>query len=190
MEFIELAQRRFSLRKYDSRAVDRGVLDRCVEAARLAPSAVNSQPWHFTIADDPETVKALGRAASPSGTINHFAHQAPVIAAVTVEKSSIISRVGSFLKNKPFYLIDIGIAVEHFCLQAAENGVGTCIIGWFSEREVRKILGIPPSRRIALLITIGYSGFSENKAGGKEPAGKNRKPVGEMSSYNRYAKGG
>ncbi|MDY7029970.1 MAG: nitroreductase family protein, partial [Spirochaetota bacterium] len=65
MKFIELAEKRYSVRKYDSRPIDRAVLDRCIEAARLAPSAVNAQPWHFVVADDPETVRALGRAASP-----------------------------------------------------------------------------------------------------------------------------
>ena len=189
MKFIELAEKRYSVRKYDSRPIERAVLDRCIEAARLAPSAVNAQPWHFVVADEPETVRVLGRAASPSSTMNRFAHQAPVIAAVVVEKPNLISQVGGFLKNRPFYLVDIGIAAEHFCLQAAEEGVGTCIIGWFDERSVRKTLNIPSSKRVALLITLGYSDVAEpGPAERTKTSRKNRKSTGEMSSYNTYTK--
>lgn len=190
MSFLDLVEKRYSLRKYDSKKVDRAVLDRCIEAARLAPSAVNAQPWHFVVADDPEVVQALGRAASPSGAMNRFAHNAPVIAAVVVEKPNVISQISGFLKSKPYYLLDIGIAAEHFCLQAAEEGLGTCIVGWFDEKDVRKALGIPNSKRVALLITVGYSDIDEASSNRKAESGKKRKAVPQMSSYNSYSRKG
>ena len=189
MQFLDLARKRSSLRRYDSKSVERDILDRCIEAARLAPSAVNSQPWHFVLADEVETVRAIGKAASPDGAINRFARQAPVIAAVVVEKSNLISHLGGIAKRNPFFLFDIGIAAEHFCLQAAEEGVGTCMIGWFNETAARKALGVPTSKRIALLITVGYPREGREFEGGKPPIPKKRKSIGEMSSYNRYMKG-
>lgn len=180
MDFLELVKKRYSLRRYADRRVDRQVLDRCVEAARLAPSAVNSQPWHFIVADAPEKVSALATAAATGGAINRFARQASAIVAIVAEKPNVIAGVGGFLKNRPYYLIDIGIAAEHFCLQAAEEGVGTCMLGWFNEKAVRGVLDIPVGKRVALLITVGYP--SDPTAVGS----RHRKPVEKMSSYNSY----
>lgn len=88
--------------------------------------------------------------------MNTFVAQAPVIVAIVAERPNITSQIGSVLKKKPFYLIDIGITAEHFCLQAAELGLGTCMLGWFDEKRVRTLLEIPRGRRPVLLITLGY----------------------------------
>jgi len=184
MEFLELVKKRYSVRKYETKKVDRAILDRCIEAARLAPSAVNSQPWHFILVDDPEKVAALAGAAATGGAINRFARQAGAIAAVVAEKPNVIAGVGGFLKKRPYYLIDIGIAAEHFCLQAAEEGIGTCMLGWFDEKAVRQSLKIPGSKRVALLITLGHP--ADPTARGT----KQRKSVEKMSSYNSYGGGG
>lgn len=189
MQFIDLVRKRRSLRRYDSRPVERSILNRCIEAARLAPSAVNSQPWHFVIADEGDTVQALAKAASPNGTINRFAQQAPVIAAVIAEKPKLIAHLGGLAKGKPFFLFDIGIAAEHFCLQAAEEGIGTCMIGWFNESAARKALGVPAGKKIALLITAGYPGEGMGAESVDSALQKKRKKTEDMSSYNRYTKG-
>ncbi|HDQ14122.1 MAG TPA: NAD(P)H nitroreductase [Sediminispirochaeta sp.] len=193
MNFLDLVAKRYSVRRYDSRKPDRQSIYRCLEAARLAPSAVNSQPWHFVVADDEEKVRALGRAAAPAGAMNRFAHGAPVIAALVVEKPNLISRLGSFLKDKAYYLLDIGIAAEHFCLQAAEEGLGSCIIGWFDEKGVKESLDIPASKRVALLISLGYPAESGRNGELDEPSdgpAKKRKSIEEMSSFNSYGSGG
>jgi len=189
MQFIDLVRKRYSLRRYDSRPVERSILDRCIEAARLAPSAVNSQPWHFIVVDEVDTVQALAKAASPKGTINRFARQAPVIAAIVAEKPKLIAQLGGFAKGKPFFLFDIGIAAEHFCLQAAEEGVGTCMIGWFNESAARKVLGVPAGKKIALLITAGYPREGMETKDEDRTLQKKRKTTEDMSSYNRYTKG-
>lgn len=176
MNLNELIKKRQSDRKYENRPVDRELIVKCLEAARLAPSACNSQPWKFVVADDSELVMTMAAAAAGMG-MNKFAAQAPVIVAVVLEKMNFTASIGSVIKDKEYSLLDVGIAVEHFCLQAAELGLGTCILGWFDEKKVKKLLGIN-NRRVPLLITLGY------------PAGetrqKSRKKLEEMSSWNRY----
>jgi len=157
MKFLQLATKRYSCRKYLGTEVEPQKLDRCLEAARLAPSACNSQPWHFVIVRDPEQKQKLASAAwLKFSRLNRFTDRVPLFAAIVVEKSAAFSSVAGWLKKKPFYLIDIGIAAEHFCLQAAEDGLVTCMLGWFSERRVKKVLKIPFYKRVALLISVGY----------------------------------
>ena len=132
MDFSELVQKRQSDRKYERRPVDRDLVVRCLEAARLAPSACNSQPWKFVVVDDPDLVKQVGEAAASLG-MNGFAHEVPVIVAVVLEKMNLTARIGSVIKDKEYSLLDVGIAVEHFCLQAAVLGLGASIMGWFDE---------------------------------------------------------
>ena len=90
---------------------------------------------------------------------------------------NLTARIGSVIKDKEYSLLDVGIAVEHFCLQAAELGLGTCILGWFDEKKVVRLLGVK-NRRIPLLITVGYA------AG--ETREKQRKALEEISSWNHY----
>lgn len=153
MDFSELVRKRQSDRRYEERAVPRELVMRCIEAARLAPSACNSQPWHFVAVDDPQLKARLARAAEGLG-MNRFAAEAPVIVAVVLEKMNVTARIGSMLKRKDYSLLDVGIAVEHFCLQAAELGLGTCILGWFDESQAALLLGVPRGRRIPLLVTV------------------------------------
>lgn len=177
MDFQELVQKRQSTRKYSDKNVDRALVTRCLEAARLAPSACNSQPWHFIIVDDPGRIKEIGEAAASLG-MNKFATEVPVIVAVVLEKMNFTAKIGSMLKNKDYCMLDLGIAVEHFCLQAAEDGLGTCILGWFDEKKIARLLGVPKGKRIPLLITLGYPDGRIRS--------KTRKTIEEISSWNRY----
>lgn len=176
MNLYELIQKRQSDRKYDSRPVDRDMVIKCLEAARLAPSACNSQPWKFVVVDEPELLKEMASAAAGMG-MNKFAAQAPVIVAVVLEKMNFTASIGSVIKDKEYSLLDVGIAVEHFCLQATELGLGTCILGWFDEKKVKKLLGIG-NRRVPLLITLGYAAGEHRQ--------KSRKSLEEISSWNKY----
>jgi nitroreductase len=109
--------------------------------------------------------------------MNKFTHQCPVLVAVVHEQQNFMSTVGSMIKNKNYALFDIGIAVNQFCLQAADLGLGTCIIGWFDEKKIKKILGVR-RRRIPLLISVGYPDAPIRE--------KVRKPLDVMSSWNQY----
>jgi nitroreductase len=111
--------------------------------------------------------------------MNHFTKQAPIHVVVIMEKPNFTSAVGSVLKDKPYNLIDIGIAAAHFCLQATELGLGTCIVGWFNEKKVRSLLNIPASSRPVLIITVGYATTDDIPE-------KRRKPFEKIYNYNQY----
>ena len=156
--FLKLVTQRQSVRKYIDKPVEEEKLQRCLEAARLAPSASNSQPWKFVVANDPELVKKVAQETiGPLSTFNNFVPQAPVIVAIIIEKMKVFTKIGASIQDREYPLIDIGIAAEHFCLQAAEEGLGTCMLGWFNEKPIKELLKIPKDRRIGLLITLGYA---------------------------------
>jgi nitroreductase len=181
MLFMELIRARQSVRKYLPLPVEREKLERCLEAARLAPSASNSQPWKFIMVDDLELVRKIAHETfGPLQSFNRFTVQAPVILVIVMEKMKVVTQIGANLKDKEFSLIDIGIAAEHFCLQATEEGLGTCMLGWYNEKPIKAILGIPDDKRIGLLITAGY--YPEDYPLRQ----KMRKSLKNVLSFNRY----
>jgi len=178
-EILELILRRQSDRKYSDRPVEEDKLGRIIEAATMAPSACNAQPWKFIIVNDPELRGRLARAASAKVlSMNMFVDQAPVLIVIVRESPNFSSKVGGVIKSRDYSHTDIGIADGNICLQAAAEGLGTCILGWFDEKEVKSILGIPRSKRVDLIISLGYS-LSEYRQ-------KRRKPKEETVSFNRY----
>lgn len=180
MDFTELMQARQSVRSYKNKAVEEWKIEKLIEAVRCAPSASNSQPWKLIIVNEPETRDKVARATySTLISFNRFALQAPLLAVLTIERPKIITQVGATLKDREFPLIDIGIAASHFCLQATALGLGTCMLGWFDEQAIRKILDIPKKVRIGLVLTVGYSD--------EPPRKKIRKKKEQMSSFNGYS---
>jgi nitroreductase len=183
MRFLELAAKRQSDRGYLRRPVERDKLERCLEAARLAPSASNAQPWHFVVVDDPEVRSRVEREThGPFGAFNRFTRDAPVFVALVAGPGKAVTRLGGWLQGRDNGLIDAGIAAEHFCLQAVEEGLGTCMLGNFNEHGVRKLLGVPKGRRVQMVIVAGYPKDVSTR-------GKKRKPLETIRSYNRYAVG-
>lgn len=176
---LELIKSRQSDRKYSNKPIEQEKLNRIIEAGRLAPSACNAQPWKFIVVSEPNLITKLEEASSAKLIgMNTFVGQAPVIIVIVREKPNLSSKVGATIKNKDYSLIDIGIASENICLQATAEGVGSCLIGWFDEKLVRKILDIPRIKRVELLITLGYS-INEQRE-------KRRKPAKETVSFNKY----
>jgi nitroreductase len=157
MTFQQLVKNRRSIRRYLERPVEREKILACIEAARLAPSADNVQPWRFLIIDDPE-LKAKFAKEVFSGIyfISKFAAKAPVLIMILARLDIIANRIGKQIQNIHFYLIDIGIAGEHIVLQAEELGLGSCWIGWFNIRKARKFLKIPRKYKIVSLMAMGY----------------------------------
>ena len=179
MGFLELAKKRRSVRKYSSGAVPREAIDRCLEAARLAPSACNSQPWYFIVVDDRKLKDELAdKAFSGVYSMNAFAGSAPVLIAVVTERSNYIARLGGYFKGIQYSLIDIGITCEHLVLQAEEEGLGTCWLGWFNEKAAKEVLGVPKNKKIDILISVGYP---EETTVSDKP----RKALEEIRRYNR-----
>lgn len=157
MNFLELVKTRQSVRKYSPQAIEPEKIEQCIEAARLAPSACNSQPWKFIVLNDEDIKNKVARETyNMVVQFNKFVVEAPMIVVLMMEKPKVISQIGGRIKNKDFYLMDVGIAAEHFCLQATELGLGTCILGWFNEKKIAEILKIPKNKRIGLIITVGY----------------------------------
>lgn len=178
MDFLQLAASRQSDRAYDkARVVEPEKLERILEAARLAPSACNAQPWKFVVVTDPELSVKVGKAAAGLG-MNKFAKDAPVHILIVEESMNVTSFLGAKIKDKYFPLIDIGIAASHIVLAAESEGLGSCILGWFDEKDIKKLTGIPANKRLLLDIAVGYSL--------KEKRKKLRKPKEKVISYNNY----
>jgi nitroreductase len=177
-DFLSLVAARQSDRSYDkTRPVEPEKLQRILEAARLAPSACNAQPWKFVVVTDPELSVKVGKAAAGLG-MNKFAKDAPVHILIVEESANITSMLGSKIKSKHFPLIDIGIAAAHIALAAEAEGLGSCMLGWFDEKEIKRLTGIPESKRLLLDITIGYSLKPKRE--------KSRKAMEKVVSYNKY----
>ncbi|HBY56936.1 MAG TPA: NAD(P)H nitroreductase [Candidatus Atribacteria bacterium] len=180
MKFLDLVKTRQSVRKYLDKPVEREKIERCLEAVRLAPSASNSQPWSFIVIDDPKLKEAVAKKTFDKLiSFNRFSLQAPVLIIIISERPGFLNKVAEAIKDKQFSLIDIGIAAEHFCLQATEEGLGTCMLGWFDEKGVKKLLNIPSNRRVELIITMGYPASKEIRP-------KKRKELNQIRSYNSY----
>ena len=177
--FLELVKQRQSDRAYLPQPIEQEKLDRILEAARLAPSACNAQPWKMVVVTDEALRMQVADATSNRALgMNHFTKQAPVQIVVLEEKANFTSNFGSWAKNKHFPHVDLGILSAHICLAAADEGLGTCMVGWFDEDKVKKALEIPKSKRVLLVITLGYPA--------KETREKRRKDLAEIVSVNKY----
>lgn len=176
---LSLIKSRQSDRKYLDKPVEREKIERITEAGRLSPSACNGQPWHLIVVDE---LSVRDRVASATESellrMNSFVRQAPVLIVVVRKKSNFTSRAGDLIKQKDYSVIDIGIVAASIVYQATAEGLGTCILGWFDEKGIKKALGIPASKKVELVISVGYT---ENRL-----RDKSRKPHGEIISYNRY----
>ena len=153
MNFMEIATNRQSVRGYDeARIVEREKLDAILEAARLAPSACNGQPYHFTVCKG-DTAKAVAKATQGMG-MNKFASQAPVLIVISEMPYVKSAAMGARVKNNDYRSIDIGITTAYLTAEAAAQGLGTCILGWFDDDKIRSICGLSHPAR--LVITLGY----------------------------------
>jgi len=181
MALLDLIKHRKSVRDFLNRPVEREKIMMCLEAARLAPSESNSQPWRFIVVDDKQLKDKLCDVAfSGIYWISSFCKTAPVIVVVISEKSKFLARIGGMFRGIKYYLIDIGIAGEHFVLEAEDLGLGTCWIGWFNERAVKSILNIPQHKKIDILIALGY--YNGEKLGPEH----GREPMEKIASFNSY----
>jgi nitroreductase len=176
MDFKELVKLRQSNRAYQDRAVEREKIECCLEAGRLSPSANNVQGWTFVVVEEADLRARVAESAFRIG--GAFVKQAPVILILVAEKPLLIAKLGSALRKMDFSSLDMGIAAAHICLQAADLGLGTCMVESFDEKTVKGLLGIPDDRRAALLITLGYAADSHRE--------KKRKGFEKVVRWNGY----
>ncbi len=154
MNFMEIARARQSCRAYDeTRQVEDEKIAAMLEAARLAPSACNGQPYHFTVCRG-KTALEVARATAGLG-MNKFAVQAPVLIVVSEKPYVKSAAMGAKVKNNDYRSMDIGIAVAYLTAEATAQGLGTCILGWLDDDRIRKLCGL--DQPVRLVITVGYA---------------------------------
>ena len=175
MNFTEIALARQSCRSYDPcRVVEKEKLDAILNAARLSPSACNGQPYHFTVCRG-DAAKEVALLTRGMGAINKFAVDAPVLIVMSEEPYSKTAALGARMKHNDYRSLDIGIAAAYLTAEAAAQGLGSCILGWFDDEKIRKICGL--SHPVRLVITLGYPGEKD------QPRQKKRKPEEELISW-------
>jgi nitroreductase len=156
MSFIDLVRNRRSVRSFTSEPVSRELIDRCLEAARHAPSACHRQEWRFFVAEGQLKDRIVAECLGDPPVPNHWASEAPVIVVLATARDMITHRIGAGIRGIRYDLVDAGIAGEHFVLQATELGLGTCWIGWFRKARLRKILKLPRGWDVPALIAVGH----------------------------------
>jgi len=169
MEVFEAIKTRRSVRDYKSDPVPEEKLNKVLEAARLAPSAHNSQDYKFVVVKDPEKRKEIAEAAAGQS----FVGEAPiVIVAVSFDPERIMSC------EVPAYAVDLAIAIDHMTLAAAAEGLGTCWIGAFSQERVKQILEIPDQYKVGPLLPLGFPA--------DQPGPKMRKNLKEIVCHEKF----
>lgn len=174
MNFIEIAQNRQSCRNYDeAREVESTKIDSILEAARLAPSACNGQPYLLTVCRG-QAAKEVAAAVTGMG-MNKFAMKAPVQIVISEQPYVKTAALGAKVKGNDYRSIDIGIVCAYLTAEAEAQGLSTCILGWFDDQKIRKICSLDAPVR--LVITLGYAHESDTL---RE---KKRKPFGKLVTY-------
>jgi nitroreductase len=164
MEVLEAIRKRSSVRNYKDTPIPGEVLDRVLDAGRIAPSANNYQPWHFIVVTDPERRKAL-----TDGKYAKFLTESPVV----------IVGCGDTRKAPEWCRVDVTIALQNMVTQATAEGLGTCWIGSFYEDKVKKALDIPDSLTVVAMLTVGYS--AKVRSGERKT-----KSMEDIISWERY----
>lgn len=172
MNFMEIARARQSCRAYDeTRPVEPEKVTAMLEAARLAPSACNGQPYHFTVCRG-ETALEVARATAGLG-MNKFAVQAPVLIVVSEKPYVKSAAMGAKVKHNDYRSMDIGIAVAYLTAEATAQGLSTCILGWLDDTKIRRLCGL--DQPVRLVITVGYAKDEQIRP-------KKRKDLSELAS--------
>ena len=154
MNFTEIALARQSCRSYDgTRDVEEEKLTAVLEAARLAPSACNSQPYRFTVCRG-QTANAVAAATQGMG-MNKFSSQAPVLIVISESDYNKSAAMGARVKGNDYRSIDIGIATAYLTAEATAQGLGTCILGWLDDSKIRSLCGL--DHPVRLVIALGYA---------------------------------
>ena len=171
MSVLEVIRKRRSTRKYKPESIPDDVLRRVMEAARLAPSGKNLQPWHFIVVKDQDMKERLAVASAHQS----FIADAPVIIVACAFPENSYAKMGRYMKSWP---VDVAVAVDHLMLQAEEEGLGTCWIGSFHEDEVKSLLEVPEDVRVLALTPLGYAD--------ETPRDRGRKNLEEIVSWEKF----
>ncbi len=170
MTFFELINKRESCRDYSDKKVDKELLIKCIDAARLTPSACNSQPWSFVVVNSEEKSPLIAKCTQTNG-INKFTSNVPAFIIVCEEEAKLIGGV-----SQKYAQGDVGMAVMNICYAATELGLSTCIMGAFDDKEIKKILNLPEDKNIRLVLAVGYAKTDKIR-------NKVRKSINDIMTY-------
>ena len=174
MNFLQIARERQSCRSYDeTRPVEKEKLEAVLEAARLAPSACNGQPYKLTVCQG-QTAQEVAKATMGMG-MNKFASQAPVMIVISEMPYVKSAALGAKVKGNDYRSIDIGIVSAYLTAEATAQGLSTCILGWLDDAKIRKLCDL--EYPVRLVICLGYA-----KADDKLRA-KKRKDMAALVSF-------
>ena len=180
MTLDEILEARRSVRGYTSQLVKEEDIKALFESARVAPSACNSQTWRFIAVTDRALIHTIAQEGMRPVVRNAWIETAPLIIVGCSQLDILANRVGSLVTGIEYYQIDLGIAMEHMVLKAAELGLGTCWIGWFHEKKIKEILEIPKTIKVLALLSVGYP--KENRT----TSVKKRKPLEEIFYRDKW----
>jgi nitroreductase len=184
---LETIRRRRSVRRYSPKPVEEEKILALLDAARLAPSSSNTQPWHFIVVRNPDTINKIRNCvpAASKPLLNDFVKTAPVV-IVACGVPTALNHFFTSLFGINMLSVDVAIAVEHIVLTATELDLGTCWIGWFSAKKLKRLLGIPLTFKVVALVTVGYpeNPSTPDAIGGVKA--KSRKPLEEICSFEFY----
>ncbi|MFW6111271.1 MAG: nitroreductase family protein [Thermoproteota archaeon] len=169
MSVLEIIRKRGSIRSYQSKSIPEEVMEKVLEAGRLAQSAGNRQPWEFIVVEGEELKKELAKACNNQAFVGEAA--SVLVCVVDPENCGHVGAMDSFL-------VDAAIAVENMALVSWENGVGSCWIGAYDEKRIKKLLNIPRELKVASILTLGYPA--------EEPSFKERKKLDQIVHHEKY----
>jgi nitroreductase len=175
-DFLELAAKRSSCRKYSDRPVEREKLVKIIEAARLTPSGCNSQPWKFVVVDDPKIAPEVAKTVQHFGVNEYFANVKSFV-IVLEERAVLMPKIASVLDSQYWAKGDLGAATYAITLAAESLGLGTCIIGVFDRPKLTQLLDLPKDQRFFLIVAVGYPETE------KEARPKLRKPLEDIVRF-------
>jgi len=185
VEFTKVISWRRSVRRFKDQPIEKEKLLQILDAARVAPSSSNSQPWHFIVVDDKDKIGRIARAAPPgTRSIISFSQKAAAI-IVACYRKKLTHEIARIFGHEN-HLIDVAIATDHLVLRATDLGIGTCWIGWFNEKELKRMLKIPSGFKIAALVALGYPAEESTNEGIGGIAPGARKGLSEITSYNTF----
>ena len=175
-DYFDLIARRESCRNFDpNRPVEKEKLQRCAEAAWIAPSACNGQPWKYLIVTNPELNEKLRPLMMELG-MNKFVKNCPAYAEDLEEATVLKVSLSQKFKDQDFAPIDVAFSASQFCYAATEQGLSTCIIGWHNEQKIRELFGLPKTTRVRLILAIGYAADETLRK-------KQRKPIDDVIRF-------
>jgi nitroreductase len=173
MDVFEAVQERRSIRSYQEKPVPRETLEKILESGRLAPSAKNSEPWHFIAVTDTEKRKILSK-----GTWAKFLTQSPLVIVACGDKKA----------SPDWYAIDVALAVENMVLTAVSEGLGTCCVGSFNEKEVKALVKVPENFEVLIMLAVGYPSGKLDLSSKLLNILRTRKTLSEVASEEEYGK--